>query len=154
MLVPSLSWQIIVYRELRRGRFLPQDDADAGGGGKSPAAVAGAGGSQAARRLRIQGASEFLVRTISVVGALTSGLLLEVNQFLGITPSFSINDIWFLRCHLKTKSELLPRQAPDKHKKLTIRWRFSCRHPVRKTALFEPFIYKMHYFTKTGSGQT
>ena len=22
-----------------------------------------------------------------------------------------------------------------------------------KTALFEPFIYKMHYFTKTGSGQ-
>jgi hypothetical protein len=23
-----------------------------------------------------------------------------------------------------------------------------------KTALFEPFIYKMHYFTKTGSGQT
>jgi hypothetical protein len=25
---------------------------------------------------------------------------------------------------------------------------------VRKTALFEPFIYKMHYFTKTGSGQT
>jgi hypothetical protein len=25
---------------------------------------------------------------------------------------------------------------------------------VRKTALFAPFIYKMHYFTKTGSGQT
>jgi hypothetical protein len=24
----------------------------------------------------------------------------------------------------------------------------------KKTALFEPFIYKMHYFTKTGSGQT
>jgi hypothetical protein len=24
----------------------------------------------------------------------------------------------------------------------------------RQTALFEPFIYKMHYFTKTGSGQT
>ena len=23
-----------------------------------------------------------------------------------------------------------------------------------KTALFEPFIYKMHHFTKTGSGQT
>jgi hypothetical protein len=23
-----------------------------------------------------------------------------------------------------------------------------------KTALFEPFIYKMHYFTKTGSGQS
>ena len=23
-----------------------------------------------------------------------------------------------------------------------------------KTALFEPFIYKMHYFTKTGSGRT
>ena len=23
-----------------------------------------------------------------------------------------------------------------------------------KTALLEPFIYKMHYFTKTGSGQT
>ena len=23
-----------------------------------------------------------------------------------------------------------------------------------KTALFEPFIYKIHYFTKTGSGQT
>jgi hypothetical protein len=22
----------------------------------------------------------------------------------------------------------------------------------KKTALFEPFIYKMHYFTKTGSG--
>ena len=87
MLVPSLSWEIIVYRELKRGRFLPQDDADAGGGGKSPAAVAGAaGGSQAARRLRIQGASEFLVRTISVVGALTSGLLLEVNQFPGKTP--------------------------------------------------------------------
>jgi hypothetical protein len=26
--------------------------------------------------------------------------------------------------------------------------------PVGKTAIFEPFIYKMHYFTKTGSGQT
>ena len=25
---------------------------------------------------------------------------------------------------------------------------------VRKTALFAPFIYKMYYFTKTGSGQT
>ena len=25
---------------------------------------------------------------------------------------------------------------------------------VRKTPLFEPFIYKMHLFTKTGSGQT
>ena len=134
MLVPSLSWEIIVYRELKRGRFLPQDDADAGGGGKSPAAVAGAaGGSQAARRLRIQGASEFLVRTISVVVALTSGLLLEVNQCPGKTPSFSINDIWFLRCHLKTKFELLPRQAPDKHKKLTIRWRFSCRHPAGRS---------------------
>jgi hypothetical protein len=24
----------------------------------------------------------------------------------------------------------------------------------KKTALFEPFIYKMHYFTKTGSGRT
>ena len=24
----------------------------------------------------------------------------------------------------------------------------------KKTALFEPFLYKMHYFTKTGSGQT
>jgi hypothetical protein len=24
----------------------------------------------------------------------------------------------------------------------------------KKTALFEPFIYKMHYITKTGSGQT
>ena len=24
----------------------------------------------------------------------------------------------------------------------------------KKTALFEPFIYKMHYFTKTGSGQS
>jgi hypothetical protein len=24
----------------------------------------------------------------------------------------------------------------------------------KKTALFEPFIYKMHYFAKTGSGQT
>jgi hypothetical protein len=23
-----------------------------------------------------------------------------------------------------------------------------------KTSLFAPFIYKMHYFTKTGSGQT
>jgi hypothetical protein len=31
-----------------------------------------------------------------VVGALTSGLLLEVNQFLGITPSFSINNQWYL----------------------------------------------------------
>jgi hypothetical protein len=27
-------------------------------------------------------------------------------------------------------------------------------HAVGKTAIFEPFIYKMHYFTKTGSGQT
>jgi hypothetical protein len=27
-------------------------------------------------------------------------------------------------------------------------------HWGKKTALFEPFIYKMHYFTKTGSGQT
>jgi hypothetical protein len=25
---------------------------------------------------------------------------------------------------------------------------------VGKTAIFEPFIYKMHYFTKTGSEQT
>eukprot|EP01046_Picozoa_sp_COSAG06_P005790 COSAG06_NODE_262_length_18897_cov_122.542877_12_plen_107_part_00 len=24
----------------------------------------------------------------------------------------------------------------------------------KKTALFSPFIYKMHYFTKTGSGQS
>jgi hypothetical protein len=24
----------------------------------------------------------------------------------------------------------------------------------KQTALFEPFIYKMHYFTKTGSGRT
>jgi len=24
----------------------------------------------------------------------------------------------------------------------------------KKTALFAPFIYKMHYFTKTGSGRT
>ena len=24
----------------------------------------------------------------------------------------------------------------------------------KKTALFEPFIYQMHHFTKTGSGQT
>jgi hypothetical protein len=29
-----------------------------------------------------------------------------------------------------------------------------CDHVVGKTALFAPFIYKMHYFTKTGSGQT
>jgi ribosomal protein L19E len=28
------------------------------------------------------------------------------------------------------------------------------RQAGKKTALFEPFIYKMHYFTKTGSGQT
>jgi hypothetical protein len=28
------------------------------------------------------------------------------------------------------------------------------RAVVGKTAIFEPFIYKMHYFTKTGSGQT
>jgi hypothetical protein len=26
--------------------------------------------------------------------------------------------------------------------------------PVRKTPLFAPFIYKMHHFAKTGSGQT
>jgi hypothetical protein len=26
--------------------------------------------------------------------------------------------------------------------------------PVRKRHFFAPFIYKMHYFTKTGSGQT
>jgi hypothetical protein len=26
--------------------------------------------------------------------------------------------------------------------------------PGEKTALFAPFIYKMHYFTKTGSGRT
>jgi hypothetical protein len=25
---------------------------------------------------------------------------------------------------------------------------------VRKTPVLEPFIYKMHHFTKTGSGQT
>jgi hypothetical protein len=25
---------------------------------------------------------------------------------------------------------------------------------VGKTAIFEPFTYKTHYFTKTGSGQT
>jgi trehalose/maltose hydrolase-like predicted phosphorylase len=24
----------------------------------------------------------------------------------------------------------------------------------KQTALFEPFIYKMHYFTKTGSGRS
>jgi hypothetical protein len=28
------------------------------------------------------------------------------------------------------------------------------RRPGEKTALFAPFIYKMHYFTKTGSGRT
>jgi hypothetical protein len=26
--------------------------------------------------------------------------------------------------------------------------------PVQITPLFAPFIYKMHHFTKTGSGQT
>jgi hypothetical protein len=26
--------------------------------------------------------------------------------------------------------------------------------PVGKNGLFAPFIYKMHHFTKTGSGQT
>jgi hypothetical protein len=30
----------------------------------------------------------------------------------------------------------------------------NARQSGKKTALFEPFIYKMHYFTKTGSGQT
>jgi hypothetical protein len=29
-----------------------------------------------------------------------------------------------------------------------------CVYAGEKTALFAPFIYKMHYFTKTGSGQT
>jgi hypothetical protein len=28
------------------------------------------------------------------------------------------------------------------------------RDPGEKTRLFEPFMYKMHLFTKTGSGQT
>jgi hypothetical protein len=28
------------------------------------------------------------------------------------------------------------------------------RERVRKTPLFAPFTYKMHHFTKTGSGQT
>jgi len=32
--------------------------------------------------------------------------------------------------------------------------RGSCRCLGEKTALFAPFIYKMHHFTKTGSGQT
>jgi hypothetical protein len=28
------------------------------------------------------------------------------------------------------------------------------RDPGKQTALFAPFIYKMHYFTKTGSGRS
>jgi hypothetical protein len=76
---------------------------------------------------------------------------------------------WFL-----LKPNYLPRQVQDKHGKIEKR-RF-CRATtsrngrrahqpkiargeeatgeVGKTAIFEPFIYKMHYFTKTGSGQT
>lgn len=45
-----------------------------------------------ARRLQMQGASEFLVRTISVVAALTSGLLLDVSgwtlvHIVGLVPA-------------------------------------------------------------------
>ena len=41
--------------------------------------------------------------------------------------------------------------------KLNPAWKPSASNPkilVGKTAIFEPFIYIMHYFTKTGSGQT
>jgi hypothetical protein len=37
---------------------------------------------------------------------------------------------------------------------LTTRGILDTSQPGEKTALFEPFIYRMHYFTKTGSGQT
>jgi hypothetical protein len=41
------------------------------------------------------------------------------------------------------------------HQAIIHHWSLPCPHHWgKKTALFEPFIYKMHYFTKTGSGQT
>jgi hypothetical protein len=56
---------------------------------------------------------------------------------------------------------IVPRQARDKHREKSFQSTVSAgaRPNYRKllgekTALFAPFIYKMHYFTKTGSGQT
>jgi hypothetical protein len=39
------------------------------------------------------------------------------------------------------------------HARVGIRTVETTVDPGKKTALFEPFIYKMHLFTKTGSGQ-
>ena len=77
--------------------------------GERPAAAANGGGTgqpvstpepatsradslQAARRLRIQGVSEFMVRAISVIAALTSGLLLDSSGWslvhvVGLVPA-------------------------------------------------------------------
>jgi MFS family permease len=60
-----------------------------------PAASTGsarADGQHAARRLQMQGVSEFLVRTISVIAALTSGLLLDASgwnlvHIVGLVPA-------------------------------------------------------------------
>jgi hypothetical protein len=42
----------------------------------------------------------------------------------------------------------------DSHERLLAKAFTATEEAVGKTAIFEPFIYKMHYFTKTGSGQT
>jgi len=86
----------------------------------------------------------------------------------GLRPTFSINVV------------ILPRQARDKHGENSTKRLVFLQVPlagsklwhrssvmvhmndlltqpiaqVRKPALFEPFIYKSHLFTKTGSGQT
>jgi hypothetical protein len=55
---------------------------------------------------------------------------------------------------------ILPRQARDKHRENSKKDRFVAApkgggpNEVRENGIFGPFIYKMHYFTKTGSGQT
>ena len=70
---------------------------------------------------------------------------------------------------LSLKPIVLPRQARDKHRKAEgkgvflqapVKHYLPCElsstrlpHQVRKRH-FAPFIYIMHYFTKTGSGQT
>ena len=78
----------------------PAAAADGGGSGKrvstpepvASAALARADGLHAARRLRIQGISEFMVRAISVIAALTSGLLLDSSGWslvhvVGLVPA-------------------------------------------------------------------
>ena len=73
-----------------------------------------------------------------------------------ICPLFhGAKNVFVPRHFILRKLEDLPRQARDTHTgKVEGKRETRFLQAGEKTALFEPFIYKMHYFTKTGSGRT